>query len=182
MGSAKERRVKKKVPIIRAEKAFEFKHTVADPWHPGAIIPGTQLDRLVGLKRTRISVMRVPPHTDATLFHSHHCEEEWLYVLQGHGVLDIEDVEHVLGPGDFAGFPAPSVGHQLRNPHEKTLLCLLGGERADVDVADFPKLGKRMYRRGANMEIYDVTDAEEIAPANLDELLTDDYRRSLKDN
>ena len=37
-----------------------------------------------------------------------------------------------------------------------------------------------MYRRGEHMEVYDTADAEETAPADFDEFLTHNYRRSLK--
>jgi uncharacterized cupin superfamily protein len=93
-----------KYHIVRAEKAFEFKDTISHPWNPETIVPGTQLDRLVGLQRCRVTVLRVPAGGQAYVFHSHHCEEEWMYVLQGQGILDIEGNEHLLGPGDFSGF------------------------------------------------------------------------------
>lgn len=34
----------------------------------------------------------------------------------------------------------------------------------DVDVADFPRLGKRMVRCGEDVEIYDTSDAGEFGP------------------
>ena len=171
--------MEEKEPIVRAEKAFEFRHTVSHLWNPGAIVPATQLDRLVGLERTRVNLVRIIPGGEAALYHAHQCEEEWIYVLQGQGILEIDGTEHLLGPGDFAGLPAPAPPNQLRNPFAKSLVCLMGGERRDVDIADFPRLGKRMFRRGEHMEIYDTADAEEAAPADFDEYLTKNYRRSL---
>jgi uncharacterized cupin superfamily protein len=171
--------MEKKDPIVRAEKAFEFRHTISHIWNPDTIVPGTQLDRLVGLQRSRVSVVRLPPETSASLYHSRHCEEEWIYVLQGQGVIEIDGTEHLLGPGDFAGFSTPSPHHQLRNPFNKSLICLIGGERSEVDIADFPREGKRMFRRGEHIEVYDTADAEEVAPADFDEYLTQNYRRSL---
>ena len=171
-----------KNPIVRAEKAFEFRHTVSHIWNPEAIVPGTQLDRLVGLQRSRVNVIRLPAGTNASLYHSRYCEEEWIYILQGQGVVEIDGTDHLLGPGDFAGFPTPSPPHQLRNPFNKSLICLLGGERREVDIADFPRHGKRMFRRGDHIEVYDTADAEEVAPADFDEYLTQNYRRSLNTN
>ena len=168
------------VHIVRAEKAFEFKDTVSHPWNPETIVPGTQLDRLVGLQRCRMNVVRIPAGGQASVYHSHRCEEEWIYVLQGQGILDIDDTEHLLGPGDFAGFPAPSAPHQLKNPFSKILVCLMGGEKREIDISDFPREGKRMYRHGDNMEVYDTADAEETGPANIDEIVTTNYRKSLK--
>ncbi len=169
-----------KEPIIRAEKAFEFRHTITPVWNPGSIVPGTQFDKLVGLQRCRVSIIRLTPGTEATPYHTRHGEEEWIYVLQGQGIIEIDGVENLLGPGDFVGFPTPSPPRQLRNPFNRSLVCLIGGERHEIEVADFPRLGKRMYRRGEHMEVYDTADAEEIAPADFDEYMTQSYRRSMK--
>ena len=168
------------VHIIRAEKAFEFKHTISHPWNPDTIIPGTQLDRMVGLERMRVNVVRIPAGGEASVYHSYQCEEEWIFILQGQGVIDIDGQEHLLGPGDFAGFPARSLPHQLKNPFNKSLICLMGGEHCAVNIADFPRLGKRLFRHGDIMEVYDTADAEESGPANLDEIVTTNYRKSLR--
>jgi len=169
-----------KVHIIRAEKAFEFKHTMAHMWNPETIVPGTRLDRMVGLDRSRVTVVRIPAGGEASAYHAHQCEEEWIYVLQGQGVIDIDGQEHLLGPGDFAGFPARSAPHQLKNPFNKSLVCLMGGDRREVNIADFPRLGKRLFRHGDVMEVYDTADAEESGPANIDEVVSTNYRKSLK--
>lgn len=168
-----------KDPIVRAEKAFEFRDTIAQVWNPGAIVPGTQLDRIVGLRRSRVNLIRLTPGTAASPYHTRYSEEEWIYVLQGQGVVEIDGAEHLIGVGDFVGFAAPSVPHQLRNPFNRSLVCLIGGERAEIDIADFPRLGKRMFRRGDHMEVYDTADAEETAPADFDEFMTQSYRRSI---
>lgn len=168
-----------KTYIVRAEKAFEFRHTITHPWNPGTIVAGTNLDQMVGLAHSRIRVVRLAPGNVASLYHSHTCEEEWIYVLQGQAALEIEETEHLLGPGDFAGFAAPTAPHQLRNPFQKSLICLMGGSRTVVDMADFPRDGKRLFRQGDSLEIYDSADAEEVAPANMDEELSKNLRRSL---
>jgi|LNFM01.1.fsa_nt_gb uncharacterized cupin superfamily protein len=165
--------------IVRAEKAFEFRHAVTYPWNPGTIIAGANLDKMVGLKNTRIRVVRLAAGNVASLYHSHTCEEEWIYILQGQAVLEIEETEHLLGPGDFAGFPAPTSPHQLRNPFQKSVICLMGGSRTTVDMADFPRDGKRMFRQGDALEIYDSADAEEVVPADMDQELIKNMRRSL---
>jgi uncharacterized cupin superfamily protein len=166
-----------KIQIVRAEKAFEFRQPITYPWNPGTIVAGTNLDQMVGLTQSRVRVVRLAPGSVASLYHSHTCEEEWVYVLQGQGVLEIEETEHLLGPGDFAGFPAPTAPHQLRNPFQKSLICLMGGSRTTVDLADFPRDGKRLFRRGDSLEIYDSADAEEVAPADMDEQLIKNQRR-----
>jgi uncharacterized cupin superfamily protein len=85
-------------------------------------------------------------------------------VLAGRAIALIDEVEYDVGTGDFIGFPAPSVAHLLRNPGPEDLVYLSGGENREYEVADFPKLGKRMLRRGNHVDIYDAKDAQPFAP------------------
>lgn len=61
------------------------------------------------------------------------------------------------------GFAKPSVAHHLRNPFDVELVYLCGGAR-DHEVADFPKVGRRMIRRGKHIEIYKIADARPFGP------------------
>lgn len=36
----------------------------------------------------------------------------------------------------------------------------MGGENLEVEIAEFPRLGKQMLRRGDTVEIYNVSDAK----------------------
>ncbi len=58
------------------------------------------------------------------------------------------------------GFPTPSVAHHLRNTGDEDLVYLTGGENLDREIAEFPRLGKRMLRRVEAVEIYDISDAK----------------------
>ncbi len=40
----------------------------------------------------------------------------------------------------------------------------MGGENLEVEVADFPRLGKRMFRRGEVVEISNLADIEPFGP------------------
>jgi len=135
-----------------AAHAQEFSH----PWNPESLMRGTQLARSVGLKRTGVNLIRIPAGKESFAYHSHHHEEEWIYVLSGRALALIDDVEYEVGAGDFIGFPTPSVAHHLRNPGPDELVYLVGGENRDNEIADFPKLGKRIVRRGKDVEIVDL--------------------------
>jgi uncharacterized cupin superfamily protein len=150
--------------VVRSEQAEEGATRFSHPWNPHSELYGTRLSSLVGLSRVGVSRVRVPPGKESFAYHSHYREEEWIYVLSGRGVAEIGDEEYEIGPNDFVGFAAPQVAHHLRNPYEEDLVYLVGGEVLDVDVADFPRLGKRMVRRGQDVEIYDVSDAKEFGP------------------
>ena len=101
------------------------------------------LSRRAGMKRAHVSMGRIPPGKDSFAYHAHMLEEEWVYILSGRGVAEIDGVEHEVGPGDFMGFATPSVAHLLKNPFEEDLVYLMGGEDLPLDVVDYPKLGKR---------------------------------------
>jgi uncharacterized cupin superfamily protein len=142
--------------IVRAADIAAHAQEFSHPWNPESLMRGTQLARSVGLKRTGVNFIRVPAGKESFVYHSHQHEEEWIYVLSGRALALIDDVEYEVGPGDFIGFPAPSVAHHLRNPGPEDLVYLVGGENRDNEISDFPKLGKRMVRRGKDVEVVDL--------------------------
>jgi len=136
-------------------QADSFSH----PWNPNSLVTGTRMSRLAGLQRVGVSKVMVPAGKESFIYHSHQCEEEWIYILSGRGLARIDDEEFEVNAGDFMGFPTPSVAHHLANPFDEDLVYLMGGETKNVEIADFPDLGKRMLRRGTDVDIFDVADA-----------------------
>ena len=47
-----------------------------------------------------------------------------------------------IDAGDFVAFPVPSVAHLLKNPFDRTVTYLVGGSRPDIDIIDYPELGR----------------------------------------
>lgn len=113
----------------------------------------------LGLTKTFDKAM-VPAGKESFIYHSHQCKEEWIYILSGQGVARIDAQEYEVSAGNFMGFPTPSVAHHLANPFDEDLVYLMGGETKDVEIADFPNIGKRMVRRGTDVEIFDAADAK----------------------
>ncbi|MCG9887241.1 MAG: cupin domain-containing protein [Cyanobacteria bacterium] len=146
--------------ILRAEEIASSVQTFSHPWNPNSEISGTYLGRAVGLERTGVNFAKLAPGKESFIYHSHHREEEWIYILSGQGIAEIDGEEFEVGAGDFMGFPTPSVAHHLRNVGNGDLVYLVGGENLAVEIADFPHLGKRMLRRGSSVEIYDHADAK----------------------
>jgi len=142
--------------IVRAADIAAHSQEFSHPWNPNSEMHGMQLARSVGLKRTGVNLIRVPVGKESYAYHSHQFEEEWIYILSGKAVALIDDLEYEVLTGDFIGFPAPSVAHLLRNPGPADLVYLIGGENRDHDVADFPKLGKRMVRTGKQIDVQDL--------------------------
>ena len=142
--------------IVRASDIAAHAQEFSHPWNPNSEMRGTQLARSVGLKRTGVNFIRVPAGKESYVYHSHQYEEEWIYVLSGRAIALIDDTEYEVNAGDFIGFPAPSVAHHLRNPGPDELVYLVGGENRDNEIADFPRLGKRIVRRGKDVEVVDL--------------------------
>jgi uncharacterized cupin superfamily protein len=117
--------------------------TFAQRLNPNSTVKRASLSRRAGMKRAHVSIGRIPPGKDSFAYHTHMLEEEWLYILSGRGVAMIDGEETEVGPGDFMGFPTPSVAHLLKNPFDEELVYLMGGEDLPLDVVEYPELGKR---------------------------------------
>jgi uncharacterized cupin superfamily protein len=147
--------------LIRAAKVetlpeFEFRH----PLNPKSEIHLRSLSALVGLQRIGLNLGRVPPGAESFVYHYHHYEEEFVYVISGRGIAEIDDRTFEVGPGDFMLFSAPSVGHHLRNPFETDLIYLMGGENREFEIGEFPRLGKRaIFEKSRAAYIIDVASA-----------------------
>ncbi|HZS83671.1 MAG TPA: cupin domain-containing protein [Stellaceae bacterium] len=129
--------------LWRAGEREARQRAFAQRLNPNSYLLRTGLSRLAGLKRAHVSLGRVPPGKDSFAYHAHLLEEEWVYILSGRGIAEIDGESHEVGPGDFMGFPTPGVAHLLRNPFDADLVYLMGGEALPLDVLDYPKLGKR---------------------------------------
>lgn len=146
--------------LLHADEIDKQADSFSHPWNPNSLVIGTRMSRLAGMQRVGVSKVLVPAGKESFIYHSHHREEEWIYILSGKGIARIDAQEYEVSPGDFMGFSTPSVAHHLANPFEEDLVYLMGGESRDVEIADFPDLGKRMLRRGTEIEIFDVADAK----------------------
>lgn len=140
----------------RVAEAFVVRH----PLNPRSEVHLRSLGDAVGLQRTGVHLIRVPPGKESFCHHMHHGEEEWIYVLSGRGIAELGDDEVEVGAGDFMGFATPSIGHHLRNPFGEDLVYLSSGERNRTEIADFPKLGKRLVRAGESCAFHDIAEAQ----------------------
>jgi uncharacterized cupin superfamily protein len=154
--------------LLRAADIAARSQTFSHPWNSLSEITGYQMAKATGLKRVGVNLGRVPPGKESFAYHAHWREEEWIYILEGRGVARIDDADYEVGPGDFMAFPTPGVAHHLRNPFDQELVYLMGGENLELDVADFPDLGKRMFRHPKGVEIFDLSDARPFAPLSED--------------
>lgn len=124
---------------------------IAETRHRHVLDPEAQrltrsLGDATGLKTIGVHLVRLEPGRESTVYHFHHQDEEWIYILSGSGVAEIGEEKRDVGAGDFMGFVAGSAPHTLTNPHGVDLVYLVGGNRCPIDTCDYPRHGMRRYR------------------------------------
>jgi uncharacterized cupin superfamily protein len=153
--------VKKHPCLVRAsERGAEL--SMSHPLNPRSELHGYRLSVAAGLQRIGVGLIRIPPGKESFVYHSHEGEEEFLYILSGRGIAEIGEEEFEVGPGDFMGFPTPSVGHHMRNPFEEDLVYLCGGENHPSEIAHFPRHDKTLVRSGHRISIFETSSAQSI--------------------
>ena len=126
--------------------------------NPNAVRLNKSLGDAVGLTRIGVHIITVQPGRDSTETHKHYYEEECVYVLSGKGTAIIDGERYAMAAGDFLGLPAGRAAHNIVNDGDEELVCLVMGQRLEVDVADYPEKGKRIYRYGERWDLVDNDD------------------------
>ena len=157
--------------LIRASAAAAMPELrIRHAYNPASDVRVRALGRAVGLKRLAVSIARVPPGRESFVYHSHERDEEFVYILSGRGRAEIGERTFEVGPGDFMGFPTPSVAHHLTNPYAEDLVYLMAGEHSGYDLGTFPRLGKSiLFTEGSIREI----DHKGVRTMALDEFIAD---------
>lgn len=154
----------RKLLVRVADRKDLVEETVRHPMSPTSDVRVHHLSRATGMRRLRARLLRVPPGKQALPLHLHWTEEEFVFVVSGHGVVEIADEVLDIGPGDFMGFPAGTHPHHLKNPGNEDLVLLAGGESSQVEVTDFPREGKRLVRIGKEGVLHPLALAEPFFP------------------
>lgn len=120
------------------------------------------LGDLTGLTGLGFHLIEVQPGHESTEYHTHYYEDECTYVLSGTGTVDIDGELHDIGPGDFIGYRAGGLAHTMTASGTEPLRCLVAGQRLAHDVADYPRLKKRIFRNdGMRWNLVDHEHLEE---------------------
>jgi uncharacterized cupin superfamily protein len=139
---------------------------VRHPFNPASEIHMIRLGDRTGLTRVGVSLARVPAGKESFVLHAHTLQEEWVFVLEGRGHVQLGDVDVEIAAGDFIGFPTDGTPHVIRNSSDADLVFLQGGERREGDRGVFPtigKAGKVGYEQGDSMALIDA-DAIQLVP------------------
>ncbi|SIS67993.1 Uncharacterized conserved protein, cupin superfamily [Roseivivax lentus] len=99
-----------------------------------------------GLTGLGVHLIEVAPGDLSTEYHRHYVEDECVYVLEGTGMARHGETRQAIGPGDFLGYAAGGLAHDIENTGTSVLRMLVIGQRLDHDVGDYPEQGKRIFR------------------------------------
>ena len=115
-----------------------------------------------GLTGFGFHIIEVAPGAETTEHHVHYMEDECVYVLSGEATAMIGDTAHTIKSGDFIGYRKGGLAHSIKNTGKETLRCIVVGERLAHDMADYPRLGKRIFRNaGMKWNLVDIDHIEE---------------------
>jgi len=149
--------------LLRGEDIAARSQTFSHPWNAKSEVTGYQMAKATGLRRTGVNFARVAPGKESFVYHSHWHEEEWIYILEGRAMAKVDEVEFEVKAGDFLAFP-PGIAHHLRNSFDEDVVYLMGGEHKDIEIADYPELGKRVIRHPKGAEVHDLDNAAPFGP------------------
>lgn len=138
---------------------------VMNPINPLARCRTTSLGDCTGLTKMGVHINVIAPGDVSSEPHMHACVDEFIFVLSGRGTVSLGGNDHPLAAGDFVGFPANGPAHTMTNSGTEDLVYLIGGNRAEMDVCDYPLQGKRLYLyEGQGGRQQDVVDTTYVQP------------------
>lgn len=144
------------------QDGFRFAH----PFNPNSDLKMTPLSDRVGMQRAQLTLGRITPGKESFIPHAHAAQEEYIFILEGGGEIEINGARAAVGPGDYVGFPIDGAVHQLYNTGAGELVYLMGGERTLTDVSSFPTIGKiGVWAEGA-MRYIDEAAARKLRPGD----------------
>ena len=118
----------------------------------------------LGLEHIGLHIVRLESGDESTQFHFHHCDEEFLYILSGKGVADIGDGQFEVNAGDVMAFGQHCVPHSLCNPFDEDLVYLMGGSRSEIDICEYPRINRKMYRVQGEKSYVDMEHLHDLQP------------------
>src|SRR5262249_55738463 len=114
------------------------------------VISGREKQRIgdaAGLTQFGVNITRIKAGSASAFRHWHEQEDEFIYMLEGELILQENDGETVLTPGDAAGFKAGSgIAHCLVNRTQHDAVYLEVGTRANSERVHYPDVDFMMER------------------------------------
>jgi len=137
----------------------------------------------LGAQKLGYSFYTVPPGKAAFPYHTHTCNEEMIYILEGEGTLRLNKEEFTVMAGTvIACPPGAEYPHQLINTGDKDVRYLVISTMEYPDLSDYPdsnKVGvyatpavgpqvgfRALYIKDKKVDYYEGEDGKEIERIN----------------
>lgn len=118
------------------------------------------LGDFTGLTGLGFHLVEIKPGCESSEYHRHLYEDECVYILQGEATVRIGDHKRKVGVGDFIGFRANGMAHQLINDGHVILKYIVIGQRLEHDIVEYPEKRKRLFRKnGQSVNLVDLKRA-----------------------
>src|SRR3546814_12687329 len=75
------------------------------PFNPASDMTFMPLSDPTGMSRLGVKLIRIPPGKESFIPHAHSVEEEFVFVLEGAGVMVLDRLAPAVGPGDRSDDP-----------------------------------------------------------------------------
>jgi len=108
-------------------------------WEDGVGLIIKSLGAVAGSQKLYVNIDNVPPKAFSTKYHSHSQQEEFFLILDGSGLLRINDKEYKVQKGDFISKPAAqNIAHTFYNSSNDMLMILDVGTVEREDTCYYP--------------------------------------------
>ena len=98
-----------------------------------------QMGPAMGARELGMQIVELGAGEPFCPYHYHLGNEEALYVMEGTGILRLEDGEHEIRAGHFAAFPRGKEGaHKILNNSKAPLRILLMSTMREPDICVYP--------------------------------------------
>lgn len=142
--------------ILKSSEIATMKGTTKTHFlNANAVRVTKSLGDMTGLQGLGFHLVEIEPGRESTEYHLHHYEDECVYILSGEGTVTLAGEDYLVSSGDFIGYPAGGDAHTMLNTGDVNLICIVVGQRLIHDIADYPKLAKKLYRNNGHSELVD---------------------------
>ncbi|MGH1352857.1 MAG: cupin domain-containing protein [Methyloligellaceae bacterium] len=144
---------------LNPDEATHIQH----PLNPDSDVRMHPISAFAGMQRLHMHYVRVPAGKESYTPHAQTLQEEYVFIIEGNGTLDINGEQTPIGPGDYIGFPTDGAAHHILNTGTEDLVYLSAGERTDVEVVDLPTHNKIGVFTGRAVQFFDKDSAQSLS-------------------
>lgn len=124
-------------------------------WQDEAGLITRYLGAAAGSRKIYVNIDTVPPGAFSTKYHSHSQQEEFFIILEGTGLLRLNNEEFSIAKGDFLSKPgAENIAHHFYNPGNDPLVILDIGTVEKEDTCYYPDEDIYLHKSNGERRVF----------------------------